>query len=193
MSTPPVCDGITFWGDGSFARASSDKTGESSAEYIDPSGCCDTDAAEDRMGLVTDGCVKLGEEALTEDWSWAADTRGTGVEGAIFEGGECACDEAVVGRWAIDDEAFGAGSCELGVAWATVAYRIGGSWGGRGTGALTTFDIDCEKLRFEDCLAISCSAWGLLASFDLLSTGFSGAKSIELEAQMVSELLTPKL
>jgi len=132
---------------------------------------------------------------LTEDWSWVVDTRGADVVGTTFEGGECVCDEAVVGRWEIDDEAFETGSCELVTAWATVAYRIGGSWGGRGAGALTTFDIDWEILRFEDCLAIDCSAWGLVeapVSFDLLSTGCSEEK-INSAQNLVFELLTPKL
>lgn len=54
-----------------------------------------------------------------------------------------------------------------------MAYRIGGNWGGRGVGAFTTLDIDCEKLIFDGGLVINCSAGGLLgipASFDLLST-----------------------
>lgn len=45
----------------------SDRAGEPWAEYVDPSGCCDIDAAEDRIGLVNDGCVRLGEEAETDD------------------------------------------------------------------------------------------------------------------------------
>lgn len=42
----------------------SDNAGES---YEDPStGAADTDAAEDITGLVSDGCVKLGEDVTAD-------------------------------------------------------------------------------------------------------------------------------
>jgi hypothetical protein len=51
----PICGTAVFGGKGSFAGAASDRAGESWAEYVEPSGGCDTDAAEDSIGLVTDG------------------------------------------------------------------------------------------------------------------------------------------
>lgn len=67
----------------------------------------------------------------------------TAAEGEVW-----VCD--VAGRWVVDDDAVGTCDCwELCViACATVAYLIGGSCGGFGTGAFTTLDMDWEKLRF---------------------------------------------
>lgn len=49
----------------------SDNAGESAGpEYNDSSaGCADTDAADESIGLVTDGCVKLGDDVAADAWS----------------------------------------------------------------------------------------------------------------------------
>lgn len=46
----------------------SDSAGESSRpEYKEPSaGCADTDAADESIGLVTEGCVKLGDDVAAD-------------------------------------------------------------------------------------------------------------------------------
>lgn len=46
----------------------SDNAGESCAEYIESSGGT-TEAAEDSKGLVSEGCVRLGDEAAADVWS----------------------------------------------------------------------------------------------------------------------------
>ena len=64
----------------------SDSAGDSSRpEYSDPSaGCADTDAADESIGLVTEGCVKLGDDAAADVWSCAAleDVVAVDIDGA---------------------------------------------------------------------------------------------------------------
>lgn len=95
--------------------------GESCAEYIDPvpSVCCWKAlvlVAELNMGLMVEGCVRLGDD-------------GEG-SGAVARGGGGCCEvDCVAG-------ADGGVGCDTAAA-AAAAYRIGGSWAGvRGAGAV---------------------------------------------------------
>lgn len=135
-------------------------------EYVEPSRCCDADAAEeDSTGLVTEGFVRLGEEVDIGDWSWVI---ATGGGGAVIKGEGCVGSGVVVCGWVEDEMTEGV---EVWVtACATAAYCIGGSCGGRGAGALTTFDRDCEKLIFD--------------------TGFAAKYSTLSAAQHLGKLLT---
>lgn len=67
----------------------SDKAGESWAEYSEPSaGCAETDA-EESIGLVTEGCVKLGDDVMAEFWSGASDDEAAveDIDGAVGAAG----------------------------------------------------------------------------------------------------------
>lgn len=64
----------------------SDSAGESSLpEYKDPSpGATETDAADESIGLVTEGCVKLGDDATADIWSCATvDDVAVAIDGAV--------------------------------------------------------------------------------------------------------------
>lgn len=77
----------------------SDNAGES---YIESStGATDADAAEDIMGLVNDGCVRLGEDVTPEVLS--AVEVAVDIDGAVGAGG---CDDADVLAGCVD-----AGGC----------------------------------------------------------------------------------
>lgn len=64
----------------------SDNAGESSLpEYIEPSaGAAETDAADESIGLVTEGCVKLGDDATADVWSCVTvDVVAVAIDGAV--------------------------------------------------------------------------------------------------------------
>ena len=68
-----------------------DTASESAGEsYAEPStGAADTEAAEDNIGLVTEGCVKLGEDVAADTCSLVNTADNGGIEGAVGAG--CAC------------------------------------------------------------------------------------------------------
>jgi hypothetical protein len=116
------------------------------------------------MGLVTEGCVKLGDEETPDSWSCdvacisdggidgAVDVDGGGFDGA--EGIDCGCDDMCGEPGASDGATAAAAAAE---------YRIGGRVaGGRGAGrpALRILAIGC------------CTKFGFGGSLDTESTSY---------------------
>jgi hypothetical protein len=107
------------------------------------------------MGLVTEGCVKLGDEEIPDSWSCeiVCEIDG-GIDGAIgVTGGGfddavgrvvCGCDDMCGEACCVDEDATAAA--------AAAEYRIGGRAGGRGAGGKPDLRIlaigCCTKLGF---------------------------------------------
>ena len=83
--------GAACKGDGAATPLSElDTASESAGEsYVEPSsGAAETDAAEDIIGLVKDGCVRLGEDAAADTCSLVnVEADGGGIDGAVGAAG----------------------------------------------------------------------------------------------------------
>jgi len=128
----------------------SESAGESRTE--EPSACCADTDAEESIGLVTDGCVRLGDDVIADTWSGASEV--VDIDGA---GGTTV--ELVDAAGAVD-VADADGCCCDGVATpaaAAVAYRRGPEVvraAGEVIPALSTLDIGCcAKFGFGGGLA----------------------------------------